>query len=66
MEEIITIPRKIAREGELILMPRKSYEKLLENQKITEEDVLRWTKEARVLKKIGRLPKLKSWADFQK
>jgi len=64
MEKTVTIPKDLAREGELILIPRKQYEKLLDSQKVTAEDVLRWAKEARILKKIGRLPKLKSWADF--
>jgi len=66
MEKIITIPKNLVKEGELILIPRKKYEKLLEGQKITEEDILRWTKEAKILKKAGKLPKLKSWASFQK
>ena len=60
MEKIITIPKNLVKEGELILIPRKKYEKLLEGQKITEEDILRWTKEAKILKKAGKLPKLKS------
>jgi len=66
MEKVITIPKDLIKEGELILIPRKKYEKLLENQKITEEDVLRWTREAKILKKIGKLPKLKSWTSFKK
>ena len=66
MEKIITIPKELAKEGELILIPRKKYEELLESQKVTEEDVLRWTKEAKILKRRGKLPKLKSWNDFEK
>jgi hypothetical protein len=66
MEKVIIIPRELAEEGELILIPRRRYEKLLESQKVTEEDVLRWAKEAKILKKIGKLPKLKSWADLEK
>jgi len=62
MDRVITIPKELVKEGELIVIPRKKYEKLLEGQKITEEDVLRWASEAKRLKKIGRLPKLKSWA----
>lgn len=65
MAKIITIPKELAKEGELIIIPRKKYERLLEGQKITEKDVLRWTKEAKILKKIGKLPKLKSWAAFE-
>lgn len=60
MEKVITIPKNLIKEGELILMPKKKYEELLESQKITEDDILRWTREAKVLKKIGKLPKLKS------
>ena len=66
MEKIITIPKEMAKEGELILIPRKKYEMLLESQKVTANDILRWAKEAEFLKKIGRLPKLKSWVDFEK
>ena len=66
MEKIITIPKELAKEGELNIIPRKKYERLLEGQKVTEKDVLRWTKEARLLKKTGKLPKLKSWVAFEK
>jgi len=66
MEKIITIPKDLIKEGELILIPRRKYEKLLENQKITAEDILRWAKEAETLKKIGKLPRLKSWVNFEK
>jgi len=61
MEKVITIPKELVKEGELIVIPRKKYEQLLEGQKITEEDVLRWTREARRLKRTGKLAKLKSW-----
>jgi len=66
MEKIITIPKKLAKEGELILIPRKKYEELLERQKVTEEDILHWTKEAKIFKKMGKLPKLKSWKYLEK
>ena len=66
MGKIITIPKEITKKGELVLIPRKEYESLLESQKVTEEDVLRWVKEAKALKKVGRLPRLKSWTDFKK
>lgn len=66
MEKIITIPKELAKEGELILIPRKKYRELLERQKVTEEDVLRWTKEVKILKKMGQLPKLREWKDFEK
>jgi hypothetical protein len=66
MDRVFTIPKELIKEGDLIVIPRKKYEQLLEGQKITEEDVLRWAKEAKMLKKIGRLPKLKSWAALKK
>ena len=66
MNRVITIPKELVKEGELIVIPRKKYEQLLGGQKITEEDVLRWAGEAKRLKKIGRLPKLKSWTVLKK
>jgi len=66
MNRVITIPKELVKEGDLIVIPRKKYEQLLEGQKITEEDVLRWAGEAKKLKKIGRLPKLKSWTVLKK
>ena len=47
MNRVITIPKELVKEGELIVIPRKKYEQLLEGQKITEEDVLRWAGEAK-------------------
>lgn len=64
-EKIITIPRDLIKEGELILIPRKKYEMLLESQKVTRADILRWTKEAKVLKKTGKLSKIESLAGFK-
>jgi protein involved in polysaccharide export with SLBB domain len=66
MKQIITIPRNLAREGDLVLIPRKKYEELLKIRKVTEEDVLRWAKEAKFLKKNNKLPKLKFWVDLEK
>lgn len=70
----ITIPQKITKNRDLIAIPREEYEmlldafKLLKEKKhitITEEDILRWSKEARRLKKKGRLPLLHSLRDFR-
>jgi len=61
MEKIVTIPRELSREKELIIIPRRTYESLLKNQKVTEQDVLHWTREANNLKSRGVLPKLKLW-----
>ncbi len=46
MGKVITIPKEIAKKGELILIPRKEYEKLLSIFKIIPRDQLWfWTKE---------------------
>ena len=66
MEKVITIPKDLIREKELVLIPRKKYDELLEGNKVTEEDILRWTKEARTLKRIGKLPEVKSWVGLKK
>ena len=66
MDKVITIPKKIANEDDLIIISRKRYEELLRSQKVTEKDVLRWAKEARMLKKVNKLPELKSWTDLKK
>jgi len=66
MEKTITLPKDLVKEGDLVIIPRKTYEELLEGQKVTEEDVLRWAREAKKLKKIGKLPKLKSWSDLKR
>ena len=58
MEKIITIPKKLANNGDLVVISRKEYQKLLERQKVTVEDILRWTGEAKSLKMAGKLPKL--------
>ena len=66
MEQTITISKDLAKEGELILIPRRRYEELLGGQKVTEADVLRWANEAKFLKKIGKLQQLKSWANLKR
>lgn len=58
MEKVITIPKKMAEKGELIVISKKEYQKLLAKQKITTEDVLRWTREVKNLKRLGKLPEL--------
>lgn len=69
MAAVITIPKELIKEKELVLIPRKKYEELLRAQKgekVAEGDILRWAKEARMLKKIGRLPRLRSLAELKK
>lgn len=46
MEKVINIPKEIAKKGDLVLIPRKEYERLLEISKIIPKDQLWfWTKE---------------------
>ena len=46
MEKVITIPKKKVKKGELVLIPKKEYERLLSISKIISEDQLWfWTKE---------------------
>jgi len=59
MDKIITIPQKLAKKGELVIISKKQYEELLRKQKLTAEDVLRWTREAKSLLRSGKLAKLK-------
>lgn len=60
---------------ELVVLSRKEYERLIEVKKenvkadkreaITEENVLRWSREAKKLKKAGKLPLLNSLKEFR-
>ena len=60
----ITIPQKLANKDDLIVIPRKEYERFVafvaKKEVIRESDVLRWSKEAKKLKKAGKLPILPS------
>lgn len=63
----ITISPKTAKNKDLIAISRKEYEILLgafkilkEKSRITSDDVLRWSKEAKKMKKGGKLSTLRS------
>ncbi|TSC56611.1 MAG: hypothetical protein Greene041679_511, partial [Parcubacteria group bacterium Greene0416_79] len=60
----ITIPRSVARSRnlELVAIPRADLEALIEraSDEVSEKDVLRWSGEARALKRTGKLPVLRS------
>ena len=61
----ITISKK---EYESLKIARRQLQKLehiISEEAVNEEDVLRWSKEARRLKKGGKLPLLKSLKDFR-
>lgn len=68
----ITIPKKVLRRDDLIAIPRKEYEALLdalkilkEKKEVTTADVLRWSREAKKLRKAGKLPILRSLKDLR-
>ena len=58
----ITIPRKLSQNGDLVIVPKKEFDELLLRAKhdVSEEDILRWSKEAKAMKKYGKLPQLHS------
>lgn len=66
MADVITIPKRMTGRDELVVLPRKEYERLLEvkrengkmykKETVTEENVLRWSREAKKLKRAGKLP----------
>jgi len=59
---VITLPKKLTKEKELVIIPKKEYEKLLKAFKIlkNQEIIFNLAKEARKLKKKGKLPLLRS------
>ena len=55
---LTTIPESIAKMGELVVLPRKEFEKLIGKKE--EQEILRLSREAKNLKKEGKLPILGS------
>ena len=62
-QTLITIPENIAKMGELVILPRKEFEILVRKGK--EQELLHLSREAKNLKKGGRLPILNSLRDFR-
>lgn len=60
----ITIPKTITGREELVILPRKVLEYLVA-RRVSEADILRWSREAQKLKKEGRLPLLRSLKDLR-
>jgi hypothetical protein len=56
----ITIPKKLAGSDDLVVIPKRKLDALLArvDDRVTTEDVLDWSREARRLHRSGRLPKL--------
>jgi len=62
----VTIPRKEYESLRNAYRQLKKVEKtILGEETITEEDVLRWSKEAKIMKKLGKLPILESLGEFR-
>ena len=57
---VITIPKKLANKGDLVVISKKELEALIERagEEVTERDILRWSKEAKRLRRAGKLRKL--------
>lgn len=56
----ITIPRKFVGKNDLVVIPRKELEALIARagNSVTARDVLRWSRDAKKLRRIGKLAKL--------
>lgn len=59
MKKIISIPKELSKKGELVVISKSDYDELLKNRKVTSDDVLHWTREAKFLLKKKKLPELK-------
>ncbi|HEY4523115.1 MAG TPA: hypothetical protein VJK73_01950 [Candidatus Paceibacterota bacterium] len=58
--ETITIPKKLAGKGDLVVIQKKELDALVARagDPVTEQDVLRWSREAKKLHRAGKLLKL--------
>ena len=60
LSTFITIPKEITGNEELVVLLRRDLEKILKERSLTENDVLRWSREAKRLKRQGKLSILES------
>ena len=66
-----TIPKKVTKGEALVVIPLREYEKFLAlagekiREKASEADLLRWSKEAKKLRRAGKLPILHSLKDLR-
>ena len=58
----MTIPKKLAGSDDLVIIPKKEFDDLLAraDNAVGEQDILRWSREAKQLHRVGKLPKLTS------
>lgn len=67
----LTIPKKVTKGEDLVIIPRREYEKFLAladgkiGQRVGQSDLLRWSKEAKKLRRAGKLPILHSFKDLR-
>lgn len=53
----VTIPKELSKVGELVLIPKKELEGLIERARdvVGEKEILRWSREARRMRRAGTL-----------
>ena len=58
----LKLSKEMLREGEIVVLPKKTFLSLVARAEgaVSEKDVLRWSREARMLKLVGKLPRLRS------
>ena len=57
---VFAIPKKLTGNEELVILPKRVLEELLTNKIVSEREILRWSREAKKLKKAKKLPLLTS------
>lgn len=58
----LKLSKEMLREGEVVMLPKKQFLSLVERAEgaVSEKDILRWSREARMFKRAGKLPILRS------
>ena len=57
---MITIPKKLAGNDDLVVIPKKEFDELIARagNSVSEENVLEWSREAKKLRRVGKLARL--------
>ena len=57
---MITIPKKLAGNDDLVVIPKKEFDELIARagNSVSEENVLKWSREAKKLRRAGKLARL--------
>jgi len=58
----LTFSKEMLREKEMVVLPKREFLSLVERAEgaVNEKDILRWSREARSLKRVGKLNLLRS------